>query len=488
MTTGTGLDLAPVDGARSSQRFGKQVLADAVATVDPALAGRITGEQKWRKNYISYFRDVVEAGARSAKNARLIASSGLASLHDNLEVSGSDAPVREWLRGGVSLETTTITGTGPRSRALALPFGGDVLTGDELNRRLDAWVEQGIIEQSCADAVRSVQSHPEWLDLSDVTIALLGAASEMGPLEALSGWGAEIVAVDLPRPHLWDKIVSIARAGSGRLHIPSRRPVAAGEAPTGSAGTDLLTDLPAIRAWLNGFDTRLVVGNHVYADGSSFVRVAGAADALVADLVENDRVAAHAYLATPTDVFAVPEEVAAAARARRGGIGSRVTRTLSAGTLRVPNYGSLVEGEGRRWGIADVLVPVQGANYALAKAIQRWRAVVTREEDRVVSSANVAPATKTASVVKNKMLAAAYRGAPRFGVEIFAPETSRVLMAALLVHDLRNPQAAASPASDLGHPFDLFAQGAAHGGLWRLPYEARSVLPLALGLGLVKRK
>ena len=57
----------------------------------------------------------------------------------------------------------------------------------------------------------------------------------------------------------------------------------------------------------------------------------------------------------------------------------------------------------------------------------------------------------------------------------------------LTVHDLRNPQAAASPGSDLQHPFDLFAQGAAHGGLWRLPYEARSVLPLALGIGLAKR-
>lgn len=270
------------------------------------------------------------------------------------------------------------------------------------------------------------------------------------------------------------------------MHVPSRRPIGEGEV-TSAAGADILTDLPAIRAWLDTFDSALVLGNHLYADGASFVRVAGAADVLAADLIEGDRLAAHAYLATPTDVFAVPEDVVEAARGRRGGLGSRLTRMLSAGTLRVPNYESLVDGEGRRWGIADGLVPVQGANYALAKAVQRWRAVATREEDKVVSSANVAPATKTASVVKNKMLAAAYRGAPRFGVEIFAPETSRFLMAALLVHDLRNPQAAASPGSDLQHPFDLFAQGAAHGGLWRLPYEARSVLPLALGIGLAKR-
>ena len=39
-------------------------------------------------------------------------------------------------------------------------------------------------------------------------------------------------------------------------------------------------------------------------------------------------------------------------------------------------------------------------------------------------------------MVKNRALAAAYAGAHRFGVEVFEPATSNVLMAALLVHDL----------------------------------------------------
>ena len=89
-------------------------------------------------------------------------------------------------------------------------------------------------------------------------------------------------------------------------------------------------------------------------------------------------------------------------------------------------------------------------------------------------SANVAPATATHSVMKNRLLAAAYSGAKRFGVEVFAPETSRVLMAALLVHDLR----AQAPAPI--HPDDLFVAGAAHGGLWRVAYSPRSVLGLVL--------
>jgi hypothetical protein len=81
-------------------------------------------------------------------------------------------------------------------------------------------------------------------------------------------------------------------------------------------------------------------------------------------------------------------------------------------------------------------------------------------------------------VTKNRLLAAAYAGAGRFGVEVFAPETSRVLMAALLVHDLR--VAAPPPA----HPDDLFVSGAAHGGLWRAAYDLRSVIGLAAVTGL----
>ena len=57
-------------------------------------------------------------------------------------------------------------------------------------------------------------------------------------------------------------------------------------------------------------------------------------------------------------------------------------------------------------------------------------------------------------------------------------------MAALLVHDLRNPAAAANPATPLANPMDLFAQGANHGGLWRAAYAPRSVLGVAALLGM----
>jgi hypothetical protein len=90
-------------------------------------------------------------------------------------------------------------------------------------------------------------------------------------------------------------------------------------------------------------------------------------------------------------------------------------------------------------------------------------------------------------VLRNRALAAAYAGARRFGVEVFDPSTSNTLMAALLVHDLRNPRAAANPGTALEHPVQLFMQGANHGGLWRNPFAPRSVLGLAVVLGMVQR-
>ena len=91
---------------------------------------------------------------------------------------------------------------------------------------------------------------------------------------------------------------------------------------------------------------------------------------------------------------------------------------------------------------------------------------------------NVAPPTRTRSVTKNRVLAAAYAGAHRFGVEVFEPATTKTLMAALLVHDLHT-----GGGPEQAHPWQDEARAAAHGGLWRVPYAPRSALGLAALLG-----
>jgi hypothetical protein len=221
-----------------------------------------------------------------------------------------------------------------------------------------------------------------------------------------------------------------------------------------------------------------VVGNYVYADGATNARVSVAVDELTTRLQEGRDDVALAFLATPTDVFAVPGEAveqstrAYEGRTVRSKTLGRPLRALSGGRLLRRNYVA-----GADPGINDSLVPQQGPNYALAKRLQRWRATVARHDGATVSM-NVAPPTRTRSVVKNRALAAAYAGAHRFGVEVFDPATSNVLMAALLVHDLHTD---GGPRHE--HPWEDEAYAAAHGGLWRAPYAPRSALGLAALLG-----
>ena len=476
-----------VDGRRSTQTTARAVFADAARASSPEVADAIEHTRDWHKDYVGHLAAVERISAASPKGAMSVAADGLFALHERMVFArgGDEMPIAHALdRWQASpFETITLDGAASHPGRLAIPYRGQNLQGDALLRQLDNWVAHGVIEPSCADALRLVDSHPDWLDATDITVALIGAAAEMSPLPALLQWGATVAAVDLPRAGVWQRIATAAREGSGRVIAPA----------TGSdvAGADLLTQLPEIRTWLTSLATPLVLGNYAYADGAMFVRVATAADALTADLVTSGTARALAYLASPTDVFAVPSAVVEAARAggdikRRGRRVGGAARAVTGGRLFTPNYSVTVDGEdGQRYGLADIVVPQQGPNYALAKRLQRWRAVVARES--VVTSANVAPATKTKSVTKNRLLAAAYTGARHYGVEVFEPTTSATLMAALLVHDLRNPKAAAHPDTALTHPLGLFVDQAAHGGLWRLPWEPRSVLPLAAVEGLIRR-
>jgi hypothetical protein len=463
------------DGRRSTAALGRAVVADALRPVDPAGAGAAERETNWRAGYLPHFRRLVEAGLVSREAALTIADAGLASLHRRMRVAGPDGEETglgdlATAPAGRTLGTTEVAGTAEPEGELSLPFHGERLRGDALLRRLDTWVECGVLEPSAAAAVRTVVAHPEWLPLPGTTVVVLGAGAEMGPLTALLRWGARVAGVDLPRPALWERVLDTARRSAGTLLYPD-------------GGADLITEVPAVADWVAGLPGRPVLGDYVYADGATNVRVSTAVDALTVRLAAARDDVALAFLATPTDVFAVPPDAVAqsvrayAGRSRTAKLLGRPLRTLSAGRLLQRAYLP-----GSDPGVVDSLVAQQGPNYALAKRLQRWRATVARAAGTTVSM-NVAPPTRTRSVVKNRALAAAYAGAHRFGVEVFEPATSNVLMAALLVHDLHT---GGGPAHE--HPWQDEAYAAVHGGLWRSAYAPRSALGLAalLGYGAVR--
>jgi len=481
--SGVVFPVAGEEGRRSSTALGRAVVADALAGVDPAGARAAERERNWRRGYLPHFRRLLEAGLPSPQAARQIAADGLHALGDRMRVrtpTGDEVRLADALAepgawpAGEPLRGVTVTGRGAAERGLSLPYRGQLLRGDALARQLDAWEAAGTVESSCAEAVRAVAANPDWLDLSDLRVVVLGAGAEMGPVPALWRWGGEVVAVDLPVPGIWHRLARVAEEHAGRLHMPVR---GRDEDPFTRAGVDLVADLPALAEWLSGMETRLVLGNYAYADGAAHVRVAAAADALAAYLLPRRPDTALASLATPTDVYAVPAATVAQANAayqRRTAL-TRPVRWLTAGRLLRRNYPP-----GADPGVIDCLVPQQGPNYALAKRIQRWRATHARAQGHLVSLV-VAPMTRTRSVLRNRALAAAYGGAHVFGVEVFDPPTSNTLMAALLVHDLRRP------APPRAHPWHDEAAGAAHGGVWRVAYAPRSALSLAALVGLGAR-
>ena len=494
---------ASADGRRSTSAVGRAVVADALRATDPAGALGAEHETNWRSGYLVHFRRLIEAGLASKAAWLAIARDGLDSLHARMRVAapgGDEAGLGSLLTapGRHRLVTATVHGTGEAEAGFSLPYHGERLRGDALARKLDAWVTAGIIEPTCADAIRAVAAHPEWLRLPGQTVAVLGAGAEIGPLPVLLGWGATVAGVDLPNPALWDRVLRTAQGSGGTLLVPVAAPPAGQDTPggrgTGSAGgaqdagggetlaersgIDLVGDVPAAADWLAGIGGPLVLGNYVYANGAANVRVSAAVDALTVRLQAARDDVALAFLATPTDVFAVGADAVAqsasayAARSRGAKLAGLPLRTLSGGRLLRRAYLP-----GADPGINDSLVAQQGPNYALAKRLQRWRASLARDGGATVSM-NVAPPTRTRSVVQNRMLAAAYAGAHRFGVEVFEPATTTVLMAALLVHDLHT---GGGPAH--AHPWQDEAYAAAPGGLWRIAYAPRSALGLAALLG-----
>lgn len=486
MTTEFGVQFPTVDGRRSTTQLSRDVLSHAVGDVDAALAGAIEREERWHVAYADHLRTMTARAAERGANASTIARAGLDRLHDEFVVvdeDGTERPIDEAVAAAprTTFDTRTVAGSQPRTEELVVPYRGRELRGQQIVDQAAGWAQDGVVEPSFVDAMARVVARPEWLDLRGRTFALLGAGAEMGPTELLLQYGADVLAVDIPVERVWQRLEAFARAGAGTLHVPVRK--------DGTDGCDLIGDPAAVRAWLSSFDRPMVVGNYAYADGADFVRVAMGADTVIVTLQRERDDVSLAYLATPTDVFAVPYAAVEHARRRREeagllGLLGRGLHTVTGGRAFVPNFRETITAEdGQELGIADCLILQQGPNYALAKRLQRWRALVTRQDGRF-SSVHVAPATRTRSVTKNRVLAAAYRGAHVVDVEPFEPATSRAIMTALLVHDLHHEGASAVPTDGAGeHTEHDLTEAAAHSGLWRVAWEPRSALGIAVAAG-----
>ncbi|WP_433198583.1 hypothetical protein ACQP1G_04325 [Nocardia sp. CA-107356] len=481
-TVGQGRwDLVFPSGApeRIGDMFATAVVADAVRRYDADLAQQIETCRDWRGSYRGVFRGLTALAASSAAVSAGIATDGLRAARQLLRfVTGRTiAPLQsvdvDAIATADGLDTGRIDGTAKPVTRLEIPFRGALLAEEALWQQLTDWRRRGIVEPAFAAAVERVIDHPEWLSLPGFRVIVTGATAELAPLRPLLRWGADVLAIDLPGAARWREISAVAQAGAGRLDYP----VSAGP------GADITRQFPALVHWIRaqlGTDVRPVFGMYANSSGPQGVRLAAAMDVLVSDLLDHRADAAVAYLGSPTDCYAVPEDVIADAHARlreRGpwGVGEHLLRVLSASALYRPNYRSTSPDQlGAIWSVADALLASQGPNHALAQRLLRWRMVGAHTAGRTVSC-TVAPPAWTKSLRTQRSLAASYRGAHHFGIEVFEPDTARTLLAAKLVADLFAPPDTPADAN----PERIFVAGAAHGGLWRQPFEPNSILPVA---------
>ena len=380
------------DAAR--RRSAAAVVADALRAVDPvgARGGRGRDELA-RAATCAHFRRLVEAGLLVAATPRsAIARDGLASLHARMRVIDADgrrepparrfaAPDRRPLRDGHR------RGGGGRgaSGSSRCRTAGERLRGDDAAPR--SWTPGSPPASSSRPAPRRCArslANPDWLDLPGDTVVVLGAGAEMGPLTALLRWGADVVAVDLPRPAIWQRLLETAGRYGGRLHAAGRRRAPATDADLAAARRRR----PAARAcagsrdWLGGARRRA---------GARQLRVRRRRDQRAGRRRPSTRSPRGCAATAAGPGAGVPGHADRRVRGpRRRGRRSRPARYARPRRHR-PAAPAAADASAAAGCCAATTRPAptrasttawcrsRGPNYALAKRLQRWRAAVARD-------------------------------------------------------------------------------------------------------------
>ena len=476
-------------GDRSSTPVAKAILSAAIGAVNPEKAQKVLKERNWRFGYVKHWINMVEEQCKTPEAALAVAEAGLNKAYEVFEFvdsNGKSSTFAEAMaaKSSEKFYTGFVKGEGAKSKQiLEVPYKGQKLSGDSLKAQVDKWVEYGTIEPSAGEAIKGCVDNQGWVDLSDRYFVLLGAGSAMGPFLVLMALGANVIAIDLDRPFIWKRLLTIAKNSSGSMTFPMKveqKSCANDDEIYAASGCNLFTQTPQIRDWLIDLypGEKFCVGSYAYLNGALHVQVSLAMDAICRDLSQK-RKAALAYLCTPTDLHVVTKEAHEASLEHFKNYSKKlycmVMNLLSGGKKLRKNAMKPMAGEGGDYYVVNGISVAQGPNYALAKRMQHWRAIIARNQGSIVSS-NIAPATSTVSVTQNRTFAWAYEGMPYFKpYEIFAPETSNAVMSAILFSDLSNTKSASNPATKLNNPNELFKYGSFNGGAWRCAYEVDSI-------------
>jgi hypothetical protein len=355
----------------------------------------------------------------------------------------------------------------------SVPYAGRAWRGRDVVALADELCARDLLAPAARDAlawlIGSALDTAGEIDLAGRRFALLGAGAELAPTPLLLEAGAEVLWLDLAPPL---EALTKDSALSGRVLVPR-------------GGANLLLRPASVTATLARFADPgpIDVGLYAYAPGAGREwRLEAAMNAIV-DALPPPALRSVALLVSPT----APLPLGAAeraARARRAASLPAWQRLLGAAGL----LGSAEPVRADEVQLPRLVVALQGASYQAAQylekvlAAERWAA---DPERRFTLSANVAGISRTRSL-SHPLFEAAYAGAPAFGVETFAPETTRALNGLLLLHDLLNPDAPGAPRAAGADPARLFAERF-HGGFHAVPWSIDPALRAAALFGLARR-
>jgi hypothetical protein len=328
----------PIDdkekGTRASTPVNKEILAAAVGAVNPDKAEKIRNAKGYRFTYVKHLVGLVEEQCKSPEAALKVAEAGLDRAYELFQFvapDGSAVSVKEAMaaKNSEKFHTGFIKGEATqKATSIEVPYKGKILKGQELKDQVKKWVDYGTIEPSAGEAICGCVDNPSWTELSDKYFVLLGAGSAMGPLHVLLALGANVIAVDLDRPGIWKRLITLTKKSTGTITFPLKEEqsnLKTDDDLYASAGCNLFTHTPMIRDWLMDLypGKPFTVGCYAYLNGALHVQVSLAMDAICKDLSEKRKGISLAYLCTPTDLHLCPEAAFRASEANYKEFSSR---------------------------------------------------------------------------------------------------------------------------------------------------------------------
>eukprot|EP00397_Hematodinium_sp_SG-2012_P025926 GEMP01027125.1.p1 GENE.GEMP01027125.1~~GEMP01027125.1.p1 ORF type:complete len:475 (-),score=108.07 GEMP01027125.1:916-2319(-) len=455
--------------AGSSTKMMKDVVAAALRAGgdDGAkFANQVEAETDWRFQYPKHFRRMTNL--MNEKSCTQIAEAGLAAAYQAFTINGK--PLAEMVNSDgdddiQDFKTLTIKGEG-QVTAVEVQYKNGTYAGDELLKLVTTFSDGEKLEKSCLTAITQVLPKLD-RKLDDKWFVLLGAGSEIGPCEFLLQRGANVVALRTRKVDAWKALVKKVKSWPGTLYIPTE------DGSVETAGCDLIGETHRALRWVRGVvpaNADLTVGYYIYLDGVKHVTATMACD-LIMTRFQKKQNARLAYICSPTVSVPLSKEMKDAMQTNRD-LAPWYVRFSGCPALDV----DLLDEDAQIY-LMHGYMTKQGPNYALAKTLQNFRALLSPKV-----SWQLAPASRTLSVTHNSTMEKLLGGFAYIPpMEVFDPDSVATICGLLLMSDVFFPK-------QYSHPMERFMSSSFHGGFLRVGFsleKSKLLSGIILGLGTI---